>query len=429
MASFVGRLQNILVSKWFAVALIALLLSCLSIFPLANASAQTCDDWNWDVWGISGIKTNYQLGETISGSISFKINNPSYCPGCVQQILVGLVDSQNRVIDVKCIYDGRPKVCPEWTIDTVNVSWENPASPGTYRLLATQDANYSCSDAKPNFRPNESYKNIATITVVVAGTTSNGEQVTEPPSPTSTPSDESKNKGPINVLDTNTVVIICFIAAVLILSISYSRSREATRKYIRFVLFLILISFVGYLFWMYGIPVISKWIRENLSTIIGVLLSLGALAIAGIAIWKNWNKTRRRIPGTREPSQTTPEPGGPTSSTIKGMRFEQKCKIILENMELNCETTKVSGDGGIDLRCHSNKPVVGGTYIVQCKDWKSSVGEPEIRDLYGTVTSERANKGILITSSYFTKAALSFAQGKNIELIDGGKLNKLISHQ
>jgi hypothetical protein len=184
-------------------------------------------------------------------------------------------------------------------------------------------------------------------------------------------------------------------------------------------------SFLGYLFWIYGIPAITNWFRDNMSTIIGVLLSLGALAIAGIAIWKNWDKIRSRWPKPPEPSQTPPEPGGPTSSTIKGMRFEQKCKIILENMGLNCETTKISGDGGIDLRCHSNKPVVGGTYIVQCKNWKSSVGEPEIRDLYGTVTSERANKGVLITSSYFTKAAWSFAEGKNIELIDGDKLNKL----
>ena len=117
MASFIGRLQNILVSKLFAVVLISLLLSCLSIFPIANASAQPCGA-TWDITGTSGIKSNYQLGEDINGSISFRINNPSDCPGCFLQILVGLVDSQNTVIDVKCIYDGQPKVCPEWTVDT-----------------------------------------------------------------------------------------------------------------------------------------------------------------------------------------------------------------------------------------------------------------------------------------------------------------------
>jgi restriction system protein len=46
--------------------------------------------------------------------------------------------------------------------------------------------------------------------------------------------------------------------------------------------------------------------------------------------------------------------------------------------------------------------------------------------LYGVVSAEGANKGILITSSAFTKGAEEFAQGKPIELIDGDQLERLI---
>ncbi len=41
--------------------------------------------------------------------------------------------------------------------------------------------------------------------------------------------------------------------------------------------------------------------------------------------------------------------------------------------------------------------------------------------------SERANKGILITTSHFTTQAIEFSQGKNIELIDGEQLSYLFS--
>jgi restriction system protein len=49
-----------------------------------------------------------------------------------------------------------------------------------------------------------------------------------------------------------------------------------------------------------------------------------------------------------------------------------------------------------------------------------------VRDLYGVITSERANKGILITTGSFTPAAARFAEGKQLELIDGAGLAKLL---
>ena len=298
MTSFVERLQNILMSKWLAVVLILPMLSCLSIFPIANASAQTCSP-NWDVLSISGMKTNYQLGEAINGSISFRINNPSDCPGCFLQILVGLVDSQNTVIDVKCIYDGQPKVCPEWTVDTVNVSWEHPSSPGNYRLLATLDSMYSCSDAKPRFRPQESYELLATITVSAPSPSPS-----PPPPPTPTPPsqpDTGKKNGTVGVPDTtkpsggiapialnkNTIIIISFVAALVILTLFASRKR-GSKRYAKSLLLLVLVSFIGYLFWVYAIPLIADWFRHNLGTII----TLVALAAIGGVVWQRIKEKR-----------------------------------------------------------------------------------------------------------------------------------------
>lgn len=113
-------------------------------------------------------------------------------------------------------------------------------------------------------------------------------------------------------------------------------------------------------------------------------------------------------------------------SSLSGMKFENVCQNLIEHMGFSVETTKASGDGGIDLIAYNHEPVLFVKYIIQCKRYSGSVGEPIIRDLYGVVTSERANKGILMTTGYFTKSAIAFAEGKQIELIDGAKLNGLL---
>lgn len=112
---------------------------------------------------------------------------------------------------------------------------------------------------------------------------------------------------------------------------------------------------------------------------------------------------------------------------LSGVEFEKVCQQLVEKMGFETETTKASGDGGIDLIAYNHQPLLSGKYIIQCKRYSGSVGEPIIRDLYGVVMSERANKGILMTTGYFTKSAIGFADGKPIELIDGVAMQNLLS--
>jgi len=111
---------------------------------------------------------------------------------------------------------------------------------------------------------------------------------------------------------------------------------------------------------------------------------------------------------------------------LSGIEFENLCSLLISKMGFDTQTTKASGDGGIDIVATSIEPLLRGRYIIQCKRYSGSVGEPAIRDLYGVVMAERANKGILITTGYFTKSALSFAEGKQLELINGTLLSELL---
>lgn len=118
---------------------------------------------------------------------------------------------------------------------------------------------------------------------------------------------------------------------------------------------------------------------------------------------------------------------GTDINSLSGVEFEKVCQQLVENMGFETETTKASGDNGIDLIAYNHQPLLSGKYIIQCKRYSGSVGEPIIRDLYGVVMSERANKGILMTTGYFTRSAISFAEGKPIELIGDKKLYDLLS--
>jgi restriction system protein len=80
-------------------------------------------------------------------------------------------------------------------------------------------------------------------------------------------------------------------------------------------------------------------------------------------------------------------------------------------------------DGGVDLVLKRN----GEVYLVQCKQWRAfKVGSQPVREFYGVITARGASGGYFVTSGVYTDDAQGFAQGLNIELIDGNRLRKMI---
>ncbi len=102
---------------------------------------------------------------------------------------------------------------------------------------------------------------------------------------------------------------------------------------------------------------------------------------------------------------------------------------MLQKMGFRSEMTSVTGDGGIDIIAVSEKPIVGGRYLIQCKRFAAGnlVGAPAVREFYGALTADKkAVKGIFITTSGFTKQARDFAENLPLELIDADSLHELL---
>jgi len=86
-----------------------------------------------------------------------------------------------------------------------------------------------------------------------------------------------------------------------------------------------------------------------------------------------------------------------------------------------------SGDEGIDGIIKEDKLGLDVIYV-QAKRWENVVGRPEIQKFVGALAGQNANKGIFITTSYFTKDAEEYAKGLSTKLIliDGNKLTDLM---
>ena len=88
--------------------------------------------------------------------------------------------------------------------------------------------------------------------------------------------------------------------------------------------------------------------------------------------------------------------------------------------------TRASKDGGVDAVAFDPDPIRGGKIVVQAKRYTNTVGLSAVRDLYGTVLNEGANKGILVSTADYGPDAYSFAKDKPITLLDGGNLLHLL---
>jgi len=119
---------------------------------------------------------------------------------------------------------------------------------------------------------------------------------------------------------------------------------------------------------------------------------------------------------------------GQNEDSLNGISWREFELLVGEAYRRKGFTVRETGgggaDGGVDLVLTKN----GQTALVQCKQWKTfRVGVKTVRELYGVMTAQHANGGVIVTSGDFTQEARDFAAGKNIELVDGEKLQRVIN--
>ncbi|TGT53503.1 restriction endonuclease [Mesorhizobium sp. M00.F.Ca.ET.170.01.1.1] len=109
--------------------------------------------------------------------------------------------------------------------------------------------------------------------------------------------------------------------------------------------------------------------------------------------------------------------------------FERLCQRLLrESGFTKVEVTGKSGDGGIDGHGVLRVNLISFQVLFQAKRWQNAVSSPVVRDFRGAMVG-RADKGLIITTSTFTRDARAEATRDGapaIDLIDGEDLCRLL---
>ncbi len=116
-----------------------------------------------------------------------------------------------------------------------------------------------------------------------------------------------------------------------------------------------------------------------------------------------------------------------SANALDGMSWREFEILVGEAYRLQgyrvTETGGGGADGGIDLALAKGSE----KFLVQCKQWKAyKVGVDVVRELYGVMAAKGATGGFVVTSGRFTDDAKAFAEGRNVQLVDGPKLFAMI---
>lgn len=116
-----------------------------------------------------------------------------------------------------------------------------------------------------------------------------------------------------------------------------------------------------------------------------------------------------------------------SADALDGMSWREFEVLVGEAYRLQgyqvTETGGGGADGGIDLALNKGNE----KFLVQCKQWKAfKVGVDVVRELYGVMAARGATGGFVVTSGRFTDDAKAFADGRNVQLVDGPTLFSMV---
>jgi hypothetical protein len=111
--------------------------------------------------------------------------------------------------------------------------------------------------------------------------------------------------------------------------------------------------------------------------------------------------------------------------SLRGTDFERFLVDVFEALGYTVQTTKASGDQGVDLIATK----AGRRIAVQAKGYSNSVGTSAVQEVVAGRGCYRCDACAVITNSHFTRGAKDCAHANHCQLVDGGMIPALIDGQ
>lgn len=118
---------------------------------------------------------------------------------------------------------------------------------------------------------------------------------------------------------------------------------------------------------------------------------------------------------------------------LEPCEIEEFVADVFRGIGFNAEVTQKTHDGGKDIVATFEMGGVLYTTYFECKRYSPDrpVGVEIVRELYAVMEMERVDKGVIVTTSHFTRGAVAEAQRLNgrIRLIDFDELCRLMQQK
>ncbi|HEX6715621.1 MAG TPA: restriction endonuclease [Pyrinomonadaceae bacterium] len=112
---------------------------------------------------------------------------------------------------------------------------------------------------------------------------------------------------------------------------------------------------------------------------------------------------------------------------LQPRQFECLIERLYDSMGYDTELTPPRKDGGRDVKASKEQPGRLERLLVESKRHSGTIGVGVVRQLNGVVSDEKANKGVVVTTSRFSVEARKFAMRNPLELIDGQNVVLLLN--
>jgi HJR/Mrr/RecB family endonuclease len=164
-------------------------------------------------------------------------------------------------------------------------------------------------------------------------------------------------------------------------------------------------SYKGLSYAVVGIALLDFLMNYSLQIILLVSSSM-----LGFWYYREWHKKILRISGINEIDR------------MRGTEFEERMKLLFEDIGYCIEKTPITGDFGADLI--AQRP--GERIAIQCKRYSYPVGVKAVQEVATSVKHYNADRAIVITNNRFTQQAHKLAKTNEVELWDRTRLIEML---
>lgn len=108
---------------------------------------------------------------------------------------------------------------------------------------------------------------------------------------------------------------------------------------------------------------------------------------------------------------------------MNGAQFEEYCaELMRRNGWRKVRVTQASNDYGADIVAYDRS---GTKWVVQCKHYEATLGNSPVQEVTAAMSWYEAEKAAVMTSSTFSRNAVSLAEANGVLLIDREDLLKM----